>query len=235
MLYNYIFENGHCVIDIDGEKWLLDTGSPATFCFDGSKSKITIDGINYQLTHNPGFNVDNVMRVVGIELKGMIGFDLLSQTSFALYKNNTMEFKVDEKALEKLSSINSIPLSINKNVILGEATIEDKKVRVLYDTGAHISYLKPGILNRSVINNVTDYDYSGNVIKSDVVMTITRIGAATLKLSFAVPIDNTSYPVYVMRQVKCDAIIGLYDHEFENSIFYNYYAIDYKNKILYFN
>ena len=71
MLYNYRFENGHCVIKIDGYDWLLDTGSPNTFCIEGGLNNIVIDGTSYRLSVNPGYNLEAVEKAVGIKLNGI--------------------------------------------------------------------------------------------------------------------------------------------------------------------
>jgi len=231
MLYNYRFENGHCVVEIEGEDWLLDTGSPSTFCFDRSISRILIDGIYYTLNSNPGYNQNVVEEVVGIRLKGIIGSDLLFKTSFTLNSNGTMEFNVNNVECE-----NSINISINpsmKNVIVGEALIYNKTINVLFETGAHISYLMPGLLNINPIGTVTDKDAEGRIINSELFLTISSIGANEMKLSLAVPNDITSYPIRAMKQFHFNAIIGLYDHEFDRPIFNKCYAIDYNNKKLY--
>ena len=81
-MYNYKFENGHCIVEIEGYKWMIDSGAPS-MSFNRNISCIEIDGSKFSLLFVNNYEVI-VNQVVGIAVDGIIGCDILSKTSFSL-------------------------------------------------------------------------------------------------------------------------------------------------------
>jgi hypothetical protein len=128
------------ITDKLGQRFILDTGSPNSFCESG------------QVDLHEGFiNVPKkIMHVdaaylqenVGIQLDGLLGLDILSKKSFSIQYNSlsfTIYDSVNElhvvdglQYFEATAMIFKIPVSIN-----------DASVNLILDTGAHISYLNP--------------------------------------------------------------------------------------------
>ena len=230
-MYNYKFEKGHCIIDIDGNKWFLDNGSPYTFSFDDDETHIIIDNNTIRLKSNPGFRREAVESAIGKKIKGIIGTDILSKSSFSIYNNNQMEFKAN---VNKETIENSIDFEMINNAIIFKAKIENQLVNVLFDSGAAINYLLPNVFRSGIGDEVIkDIDSSGQVIESNHCMAITYLGNKQCKLNFGVPMDNYCKPMQVMSYYSCSAIIGLYDFYYKNPIFSEYFLMDYENKKIY--
>ena len=70
-MYHYEIINNHIVVNIDGQKYLIDTGSPISFHINPSIRSLTIDGISYPLQAKPAmFNVPLAFECIGNEIDG---------------------------------------------------------------------------------------------------------------------------------------------------------------------
>ena len=78
MTYSFSICNGYVVIDIDGNKFMLDTGLPTSMSVRAGLKEVTINGARCPLMsagqHAPALSV-----ATGIALDGLIGMDILSR------------------------------------------------------------------------------------------------------------------------------------------------------------
>ena len=228
-MYNYKFENGHCIVEIDGKSWFLDTGCPQSFSFDNNIAKIIIDGREFELKSNPGYIRDVLEQTIGKKIDGIIGIDIINKTSFSIYKNNFIEFKAN---VNVDIAANSIDFKIINNIIIFKAIIENKEVQTLFDSGAAINYILPNF-NNAQEDIIIDIDRFGKKIESRHCMTITYLGKEPYKLNFGIPMDSNCSPMQVMKYFECAAIIGLYDFHYKKPIFNEWLVMDCKNKKVY--
>lgn len=146
--------HGHIVADVDGRTFLVDTGSPLSFGFDGSGA--AIDALKML---SPRFRAQplpgQIMRTISSaihkhvsqEIVGVMGMDVLSQfdSSFSLHRGTMtlsqfQRLRVGDFALP-LELFNGIPLA-------GPVVIAGRAVRALWDSGAPTSYLaEPSLLD----------------------------------------------------------------------------------------
>lgn len=85
-MYSYELINNHYVVEIDDQKFLIDTGSPFSFWVSRPIKEITIDGNKYPLQNRPlNFNIDETNNLVGVIVDGFIGMDIISKTSLTIY------------------------------------------------------------------------------------------------------------------------------------------------------
>lgn len=133
-MYTYELINNHYIVDIDGGKYLIDTGSPFSFWVSRPKREITIDGNNYLLNSRPSnFNIEETTKLVGVQTDGFIGMDIISVTGLTIFKNGTIEFAIKEIGGIETPMTTRWPLMTNVgcNLMTG---------RFVIDTGAKYGY-----------------------------------------------------------------------------------------------
>ena len=220
----YEIRNGHYIIDLEGKKWLLDTGSPTTFRFDGQGGCIELDGKVFSLERNRGYIKSAVDGLCGVNVFGMIGSDVLSQTSFTLYSDNKLQLMANQK------SDYSFDVSCYDNVILGYIEIEGRRVKTLFDTGASLNYLMPGAFTFDLNNTsiVHDLDNQGRKITSNLVIAKASLGGKKMDVSFGIPQHECNATI-AMAHYGCQAIVGIYNYYLKKPLFNHMFSVDYQN------
>ena len=163
-MYSYELKNNHYIIDIDGMKYLLDTGSRISFWINPEcQSGVVIDNVRYPLHSRPRcLNVYETENLVKSHIDGFIGLDIIYQTSLTIYKNNKIDFKVTDIDGNKfsLAMIHNLPsVSIFSNDIKGY---------LLIDTGAMVGYGITELFdNRKPMFHVEDYNPTFGKLNGD--------------------------------------------------------------------
>ena len=235
-MYNYKFENGHCIVEIEGYKWMIDSGAPS-MSFNRNVSCIEIDGHKYPLVFDTKYKAI-IDMVVGISVDGIIGCDILSKTSFSLDVEGNFCFGMDLVSTENHIGvkIESIYPNVKNNVIIGKITIDCKEAYALFDTGAHINYIDPKFVTSPYVADrdydMEDYDLDGRRILSKSFVEVCQTRDICHKVTFGIP-EISSSPVKLMNKTETSAVIGLYNCKFNQPIFHESFGIDYKNKKLF--
>lgn len=128
-------EKNHLVTELDGHLMLIDTGSPASF----GEVRITWDGEEIDLRDSPlGFSFETLRSHVGLDLKGLIGCDLLFKRDLQLDIPNGKLTLQDETARNDesmlLETIMGVPMITTD--IAGDTT------KVAIDTGAMQTFVR---------------------------------------------------------------------------------------------
>jgi hypothetical protein len=128
------------ITDKLGQKFIVDTGSPSSFCVSGQ----------VDLYHGIVNIPKKIMQVdaaylqenVGIPLDGLLGLDILAKKSFSIHYSSLLftiydhqdELHIEDGSqyFEATAMFFKIPVSIN-----------GASVNLILDSGAHISYLNP--------------------------------------------------------------------------------------------
>lgn len=134
-MYNYQLLNNHYIVDIDGKRFLIDTGSES-FWISGPMDYVTIDGAEYPLKPN---QLDSeaeakTFDLVGVPLDGFIGLDIIIRTSLTIYKDGRLEFRptsVEDGLKVPLVGYGMLQVNASSNGIKGKMVI---------DTGAKYGY-----------------------------------------------------------------------------------------------
>jgi len=145
------------ITDKLGQRFILDTGSPNSFCESGQVDLYEgIINVPKKIMH-----VDAVylQENIGIQLDGLLGLDILSKKSFSI-QYNSLSFTVYDSVnelhvadglqyFEATTMFLKIPVSINGT-----------NINLILDTGAHISYLNPEYVNidSSVLRITNDFN-----------------------------------------------------------------------------
>ena len=162
-MYHYEIINNHIVVNIDGQKYLIDTGSPISFHINPSIRSLTIDGISYPLQAKPAmFNVPLAFECIGNEIDGFIGLDIITKTSLSLLSNQVMEFKaVNEEGIR-------IPLLDTYPFLTLKVSTENYVGRMIIDTGAKFAYgIDALFINKQPLKEVNDYNPTLGSLKSN--------------------------------------------------------------------
>ena len=161
-MHTYELINNHYLVDIDGKRLLVDTGSPTSFWMDSHCQEITIDGVKYTLQGRPS-NVDvaETMKLIGTKVDGFIGLDIIRQTSLTIYKNGLIEFRpneVDGKRID-LNTNGFLTFRVEAHAMSGAFII---------DTGAKYGYGIRGLFDGlTAFGHVEDYNPILGKLKSD--------------------------------------------------------------------
>ena len=133
-MYSYKLINNHYIVNIDGYNFLIDTGSPFSFWISSLNKELTINEKKYYLHNRPSnFDVQSTFNLVGVQLDGFIGMDIISNTGLTIHKDEMMEFKIQEIEGKPIQMSTSWPLyvQIGSNLMSGKFII---------DTGAKYGY-----------------------------------------------------------------------------------------------
>ena len=162
-MYNYKLSNNHYVVDIDGEKYLIDTGSPISFWVSRPITSVKIDGNTFFLQGRPSnFDVKATNSLVGVPVDGFIGMDIISKTGLTIHKNGTIEFVAREIDGIEIPMTKRFPLviDIECNSLTG---------KFIVDTGAKYGYGVGGLFKGQVsFNRVQDYNPSLGILNSEI-------------------------------------------------------------------
>ena len=176
-MYSYELINNHYIVNIDGKKFLIDTGSPFSFWVSSPIKEITIYDNKYPLQNRPlNFDVDETNNLVGAIVDGFIGMDIISKTSLTIYSGapeGIIEFsEVPDWIINGLIKMNykytEVPMTtrwplmvqIGSNLMTGKFVI---------DTGAKYGYGVSGLFyKQTAFDHVSDYNPSLGHLDSDI-------------------------------------------------------------------
>lgn len=150
-----IVYNKHLILDTSRGLILVDTGSPASFHMDGC---LEINDREYNVPANyMGISAAYISSKIGCEISGLLGMDII----------NLYEMWVDVRdAYPAIGEVSFVDPDESKpykgaNVMgipICEVVIGRNKAKLLFDTGAPISYLSDDYINQAPIyDEVNDF------------------------------------------------------------------------------
>jgi len=121
---------------VDGpERWILDTGSPASF---GTKSELYLSGDRYSISPSyMGFGSEKLSEALGEEVTGLIGGDILGRYDTEW---NLVDGILQVSKSETHASGIEIPLGSFMGVPTLAVRVNGEMQKWFFDTGAVISY-----------------------------------------------------------------------------------------------
>lgn len=142
--------DGHLFVELDGGRWLLDTGAPTSF---GPGGSLTIAGEQFDLgTSYLGLTAATLSHFVGVSCVGLLGADVLGRFDHLFdTRAGRLTMSIDELS----HSGQTVPLDAVLGIPIVTARIGDRDYRMFFDTGAQISYFQ----NQSI----EDFPYAGRV------------------------------------------------------------------------
>jgi len=134
--YPYTMVDGHLILDCEGRHLLLDTGAPSsvypepTMPFAGARHSATADYL--------GVGLEDVSTLVGTELDGLIGADALVPYDTVIDPVR-QEVRVDQGEHDPQGACLALDCAMIVPIV--EVSISGEPVRMIFDTGAKLSYL----------------------------------------------------------------------------------------------
>jgi len=137
-IFRYELINGHVIAKHDGALYLIDTGSPSSVA---AETNFTFVGKNHIVqTDFLGVTVDSLSSHIGVKIDALIGADLLKDFGMVI-DPRTSELKLFHGKLELCGM--EMPVELFMGIPIIDASINGRKIRIFFDTGAKLSYLNP--------------------------------------------------------------------------------------------
>ncbi len=143
---------GRLFVELEGLLWLFASGTVTSF---GKVKSLTICGEQFRLSPDYlGLTVETFSRQIGVECAGLLGADILGRLDHIL----------DVPGGKIIVSAGELPLFGERHHVedfmgmpIVIASIDGRECRMLFDTGAQISYLPEELLARfPSMGGVTD-------------------------------------------------------------------------------
>ncbi|MCK9266988.1 hypothetical protein M0P98_09025 [bacterium] len=182
MILPIYLKEKHPFVELDGNLWLFDTGSPYSF---GDKENISIDGIKFQLPSNfpipiGSFGTETIVKHVGVNCVGLIGMDVIGKFDHIIDIGKN-QLTISKNELEYTGK--EVRLSNIMNVPAFTASIANKEYTMLFDTGAQISFfLNNSIVDFPYVGKFTDFFPTYGKFETDTYTVEVELNGVTFKL-----------------------------------------------------
>lgn len=200
--YKLEIDRKHAIlVTEEGKRYLIDTGSPISF----SDGPLYLCGRLQE--SNTGGMINHIRKVSNLDIDGLIGMATLRQYPYMLfdYPNNQISFST--------KTFNTKGSTVNIYSLFGMAIFFDAKIggsnqRVILDSGAPISYIKPELVEMlSPISSVRDFHPEIGEFDVPLYPSLDlAIGDNSIPISFGV-LPSTSL-VSLSTTVLADCIVG---------------------------
>lgn len=134
-MYRYELVNNHYIVDIEGKKFLIDTGGHSIWF--KKPVELTIGGRKYPISKCDWekSDIDKTLALVGVDLDGFIGLDVIMRTSLTIYKNGDIDFKPHD-----VDGGVRVPLNTTYGLLSFDAVSNGISGQYVIDTGAMYGY-----------------------------------------------------------------------------------------------
>jgi hypothetical protein len=205
--YPYTMVDGHVILDCEGRRLLLDTGSPScvypeeTMPFAGARHPSSGDYL--------GVSLEEVSGHVGTRLDGLIGADALDP-----YDTVIDPGRRDVRLYQGDHDLEGTRLVLDCSMIVPifEVSISGEPVRVIFDTGAKLSYLDRALIEAFPPAGTREDFFPGlGTFNTDTFETPLTLGPNTVTITTGA---LTSIPALALTLVGARGILGsaLFDH-----------------------
>ena len=131
--------NGHPVVRLGGEYYIVDTGSPVSFHYAGPQA-VEVAGQGYLLCASPFCDKETADSLTGIDVGGFIGMDILQKSGLTVdLENSELEFT----AVPGPDPAAELPFSLYMGLyVVTDAIFLRRQLKnVIVDTSARIPYV----------------------------------------------------------------------------------------------
>lgn len=141
-VHTFLLLDGHPYLELDGELWLFDTGSPTSF---GRAQRVRVAGAESEVPRGMlGVDADVLGGFVGRPVAGLLGTDVLGASDWILDLRAGTATAGDGLDLRGASS--SLDEFMGLPIVAAE--IGAGTARMIFDTGAQLSYWQDDALAR---------------------------------------------------------------------------------------
>ncbi|CAF1273431.1 unnamed protein product [Adineta ricciae] len=166
------FLEGHIIAKINEFKYIIDTGSPMSF---GCGTTITIDQKQFPISRTGmgGITIEVLSSLSGLEFDGLIGMDILKNFDIRFTQN---EITFSDRLTSRTNSAIKLPIiDAAMDIPIINLNIGQKDRRIVFDTGAKLSYLSDELLTGTSVGEAEDFypsigRYKTKVYEVDVII-----------------------------------------------------------------
>jgi len=211
--YPLLFENKHLFMILDDKKWLIDTGSPASF---GEEDSLSVCNEIFKIENTYGtLNAKELTSHIGLEVTGLIGVDILNKFDI-LFSINKYEATLSKNSINLEGDV--LPADSFMGIPTIKVNILDTEYTMFFDTGAQISYFQSPLLKDFPSNGTIKDFYPGiGEFKTETYLIDLDIGSSEYKLicgSLPILLSETlmmaSVQGIVSNELMKDKIIGYF-------------------------
>ena len=212
--------DGHLIFENDGQKVLVDTGSPATISKDSH-----FDFMEQQYSCHTNFlgkNIPDISSMMGYEIDVLMELDILGQYYIKTdYQRKEITFSTEEMPFEPVCIA---PILRVSGAVCINLTVDGRNAKLALDTGAKISYIDKSFTNgKTVIETREDFhpltgNYSTPIFAKEV-----TIGGQTIPVRFG----NLPPEIAIILQIA--GIYGAIGFDLFNAFTV---LMDFKNNVL---
>jgi hypothetical protein len=131
----------HVFTHLQGETWLLDTGSPKSF---GRQPRLSLNGIDFTLPdHYIDLTAEHLSEQIQTECAGLIGADILGQFDHLL---DLPAGCLTISSAELSCAGEALPCRMFLGIPILMATVSGQACAMFFDTGSQLSYLQAPLL-----------------------------------------------------------------------------------------
>ena len=164
----YKLLNNHYVVDIEGYKFLIDTGNPYSFFVNQNIDHIAINGDVYRFRGHNRLNTEEKRRktceLIGCDrIDGFIGTDIIEKYGLTIYKNGELEFAIKEVTDGLRTQLHTAMAGTNPNwgpYYLVQARSNGVSGMMLVDLGATFGYAIPEAFYGEEPYSKREHDYN---------------------------------------------------------------------------
>ena len=134
--------NGHIVTVISDRYFIVDTGSPLSFNYEGIAS-LDIGDRTFDVSRTPVCAKADADRLTGIDISGIIGTDILKRTGLTIdLENKTLDFssETDGDDADDYARL-SFDYFMGHYLVTDDVYIGRRLNNAIIDTGAPVSYI----------------------------------------------------------------------------------------------
>jgi len=139
MQYPFQMEKGHPFLKLNDQLWLIDTGSSLSF---GDTRSITLSEQTFTITRaiqQVDLDAAALSKFTGVACTGLLGADILGRFDIVFdAQRGTIDFLTDEVTLPGKNN----PLRFSYHAPCVETEVNGKRISMVWDTGAQLSYLE---------------------------------------------------------------------------------------------
>ncbi|MBN1335339.1 MAG: VWA domain-containing protein [Deltaproteobacteria bacterium] len=203
------FLNGHLFLEVDGDLWMLDTGSPASF---GQPGAVRIAGERFPMPDTLlGLTAASLSGFLGVRCVGFLGSDVIGRLDWILDGHRGIA-RVWSGELDRAGA--SVRLDTAFALPVVHASVRGKDRRMFLDFGAQVSYLRPELLDGfPPADTVTDFYPGLGTFQVETRDVDISLGPVSLAVRCGVLPDALSH---LLASTDVDGILGnqlLHDRE----------------------
>ncbi len=196
-------KRNHLLVAIDERTAIIDTGSPTSmsaepFDFLGDRHSPPSDLM--------GIRPDKMSKLAGFPIDILIGCDILS--------SHTVRFRWNDNAMDAGNDIEDGSLSSDMDALEGipvfPLILQDRSVKAFFDTGAHLSYINPDLVQGQTSSGQSNdfHPINGQFVTSTYRVQ-TALDETPLDIDYGILPDALQRTFgMMMRGKRIEAIIG---------------------------